>query len=205
MKREVSKKARGFTGKRMQKQEGRTARRPATPDYLERAGLYYLQRFASSTAHFKTIMRHKVKRRGLGDGVTPETAEGWIDDLTARFVRAGLLDDHAYAAARAQSLHRQGRPARFIERDLMVKGISRAMIDEVLSAVFADMADPDLLAAIAYAKRRRLGPFRRDASPLSAEAFRKMLATFARAGFSYGIAKRVLDAEDERSLETLLR
>lgn len=50
-------------------------------------------------------------------------------------------------------------------------------------------------AAQAYAKRRRLGPYRR---PDQRAAHRdRDLAALARAGFAYGLARRVVDRETE--------
>ena len=63
------------------------------------------------------------------------------------------------------------------------------------------VADPDLAAAIRYAKRRRLGPFQRD-EIRRVERRQKDLASLARQGFSYGIAKRVIYAESPIELET---
>lgn len=197
-------KARGCRGKRGQKQAQRGRQRAVTPDYLERAGLYYLQRFASSVTNFRRVMLRKVHRRGLPDGVSAEAAEGWIDDLVTRFVRAGLLDDQAYAVGRAQSMHRQGRPARYIRQALAAKGVSAVMIDDVIAAQFPDTDKADLHAAIAYARRRRLGPFHREGAPGNPDSRRRMLAALARAGFTYGTAAAVIDAEDEAALDELL-
>jgi regulatory protein len=52
-----------------------------------------------------------------------------------------------------------------------------------------------LAAAAAYARRRRLGPFRRVPEE-RAERRQKDLAALARRGFGYGVAKQVIDADD---------
>jgi regulatory protein len=50
-------------------------------------------------------------------------------------------------------------------------------------------------AARAYAKRRRIGPFRR---PGTREAHRdRDLGAMARAGFPYGLARATIEAEEE--------
>lgn len=65
--------------------------------------------------------------------------------------------------------------------------------------------DPDMAAAVALARRRGFGPFRRpslSAKPLSPEDRRmKELAAMARAGFSYDTAVRVIDAQCPEDLQ----
>ena len=59
---------------------------------------------------------------------------------------------------------------------------------------------PDLAAACAFARRRRLGPFRRAAADHARE-----LGTFARAGFSRRVAEAVLACPDVAAIEALAR
>ena len=54
-------------------------------------------------------------------------------------------------------------------------------------------------AAVNLARRRRLGPFRRAGERAAMRG--KDLAALARAGFSYPIAKRILDAATPEELE----
>jgi len=63
----------------------------------------------------------------------------------------------------------------------------------------ADGAEPDLAAACRFARRRRLGPYRRGAADRQRE-----LAAFARAGFDRRTAERVLACPDEAGVAALL-
>ena len=60
----------------------------------------------------------------------------------------------------------------------------------------------ELQAAIALARRRRLGVYRLAAA--RADYRDRDLAALARAGFSYDIARRVIEAEDEAALIALV-
>jgi regulatory protein len=62
-------------------------------------------------------------------------------------------------------------------------------------------ADPDLAAAAAFARRRRLGPFRTDLRPRERAA---ELAAFARAGFTRRTAEAVLACPDKAAVQALL-
>ena len=61
---------------------------------------------------------------------------------------------------------------------------------EDVAAALPEDADGELAAAVATARRRRIGPFRR--APADAVAARKELAMLARAGFSQDVASRAL-------------
>jgi regulatory protein len=65
-----------------------------------------------------------------------------------------------------------------------------------------DGADPDLAAACAFARRRRLGPFRRD--PATPQDRSRALAAFARAGFGRRAAESVLACTDPDAVAALL-
>jgi len=111
-----------------------------------------------------------------------------------------LLDDDAYAAARATSLSRRGDSLRAIRARLMAKGVAGEVVASAVGSLQELGPDPDLAAACAFARRRRLGPFRRAASDRARE-----LAAFARAGFSRRVAVAVLACADEEAVAALAR
>jgi regulatory protein len=123
-----------------------------------------------------------------------------IDALIARYQESGLLDDAAYAAARMQSLHRRGESTRAMRARLAAKGVAAAAIADAVSGLRAEAPDLDLAAACVFARRRRLGPFRRAAANHARE-----LGAFARAGFSRRIAEAVLGCADIEAAEALAR
>lgn len=199
------------SGRGRRSKKGGGSRRPADPAYLEKAALFYLQRFATSRAHLTTILARKVARRGLPDGTTQAQADEWIAAVVERMVDLGYVDDAAYARARTRTLLNRGKPRRVIRRALADKGIPEALIDAAIAEIEAETAAPDLHAAIRYARRRRLGPARpphRQPAPGSDardRQYQKDLAALARAGFSYDIAKTVLDLDGEDALDGLER
>jgi regulatory protein len=165
------------------------------PDLLERWALHYLGRYASSAENLRRVLTRRVRRRA------PEavpTAVALIDALVARYLEAGLLDDAAYAAARVQSLHRRGESMRAMRARLAAKGVPAADVADAVSGLRAEAPDPDVAAACAFARRRRLGPFRRAAADHARE-----LGAFARAGFSRRVAEAVLACTDVAAVEAL--
>ncbi len=176
--------------------------RKATAKYLDNAALYYLSRYATSAENLKRVMMRKVNRSAQFHGTDAEEGKALIEDMIGRFRASELLDDAAYAKTRADGLHRRGNSARVIRGKLRQKGVGDDDIRAALEALGDDLEDgqdPELAAAVTLAKRRRLGPyFNGEASNDTRE---KHLAALARAGFSYDIARRVIDAESEEELE----
>lgn len=170
--------------------------RKVTERYLENAALYYLERFATSAANLRAVLMRKVLKSARYHGTDPTQGEAWVDALIARFCASGLLDDRAYGAARVATLRRRGNSARAIRAKLMQKGVDGAIIEAALDSHGRDEGarpeEEELAAAVRLARRRRLGPF----APADVRAARRDrdLAALARAGFSYDVAHRVIDA-----------
>jgi regulatory protein len=61
-------------------------------------------------------------------------------------------------------------------------------------------ADEELAAAFVLARKRRVGPYRRAAVDRAGRA--KELPVLARAGFPFGVAKRVVDAPTDGEFVT---
>ncbi len=175
------------------KTERRKKRTPrkATPKYLENAALYYLSRYATSAENLRRVMMLKVYRSARFHGTDAGEGEAHVEDMLGRFMASGLLDDAAYARARAESLHRRGNSARVIRGKIRQKGVAGDVIDLALEALGEDAAEAELAAAATYARRRRFGPY--AARKPSQEQREKQLAALARAGFSYDVARQVLE------------
>ncbi|TNC15387.1 regulatory protein RecX [Methylobacterium terricola] len=163
-----------------------------TPAYLERAALYYLERYGASAEMLRRVLKRRVETRCRLRGEAPEDFSEMVEAVIARALGAGLVDDAAFAAAKVRSLRRRGGSARAIGAKLAAKGVDRDTVGAALAE--GDAGDEDE-AARAYAKRRRLGPFRQPGA--RAAARERDLAAMARAGFSLTLARRVVDAETE--------
>ena len=173
--------------------------RKVTPKYLDNAALYYLSRYATSAENLRRVMMRKIHRSANHYGTDVEDGTALLEAMIARYLDSGLLDDGAYAKARAASLHRRGNSARVITGKLRQKGVGNDDIAGALQALSKEDPDPEWAAAVMVAKRRRLGPFATQKT--TEETREKHLAALARAGFSYDIARRIIDAESEEDLE----
>lgn len=181
----------------------RRASKPISEDRLYQTALYYLGRYAASSASVRRVLGRRVTKYAAIDGVELETARGWIDSIIERLTRSGILDDSGFAAGRARALFDRGLSPRLIAVKLAEKGLARGVVEQAIATLLQDHRDPDLTAARKLARRRRLGPFRPRATR---EPHRNRdLAVMARAGFSFDIARLVVEAESVDRLEDMDR
>ncbi len=164
-----------------------------TETYLHNSGLYYLQRFAASSRHFREVMLRKVKKSCMHHKEQDYAAcAAMVETLTARFVESGLINDELYARGVVTSLRRRGKSKKAIIAQMRVKGIEEPLgLDELRSLDeerHTTDAQAEFEAALAHARKKKLGPFRGPG-----EADMKIeLARMARAGFDYDTSRRVL-------------
>ena len=184
-------------------QRRRRGPRKATPEYLRRAALFHLERYASSSASLRRVLLRRVARSAEAHGTDREEGAAEVERLIARLQQQGLLNDVAYAQARARALRRRGASAAAVRAKLAAKGIGRELAEQALEAAAEEEGgDAELAAAIAFARRRRLGPWRLPEQ--RAERRLRDLAALGRQGFSGTLARKVVDAEDIEALERLL-
>jgi len=179
---------------------------PAIDDSaLERSALSYLERFAASSGQLRGVLLRRIKRAQIL-GVDPgraDAARRHVEALIVRFLASGILDDRRFAETQAQSLQRRGNSRRRIRQRLAAKGVDRDFVDDALGAIDPEGETSEIAAACVLARRRRLGPYR--AAGTRRDFRQKDLATFARAGFSLDVARRVLAARSPETLERLMR
>jgi regulatory protein len=173
--------------------------KPATAARLEKAALAHIDRYATSVANLRNVLMRRVERSVRLHDTDRDEASEWVDAIIAKLLDRRLLDDTAYAQARARSLHRSGASRRKIAGMLQQKGVGQNDVAAALANIAAEYADAELAAACRYARRRRLGPYRLP--EVREERQQRDLATLARAGFGYDTARRVIDAPSVEELE----
>lgn len=165
------------------------------PKHLKDIALDYLAKFAAPSAKLKAVLKRRIERsaRAHDDDPAPLLAE--MERLLAALAAKGILNDGAFAEMKTRSLARRGGSRRKIEASLVASGVSRSDSAAALARLREEDPEAEFAAALAFAKRRRLGAFRarRDDSP---ERRRKDLGAMARAGFAMDVARRALLAED---------
>ncbi len=172
--------------------------RPITAKRLENIAASYIDRYASSAGRLREVLLRRVRKARHAEAPVVDDAEAVIEGIVAKYVKAGVLDDRRFAQHKAAALSRRGTSQRRIREKLALARVGRDDVDHALSSVRGDGGDSEFAAAVALARRRRLGPFADPA--VRRERRDKHLAAMGRAGFALGLARRVIDAKDEDAL-----
>ena len=182
-------------------QEGKdmTQDRSRAEQRLMNKAVHYLGRYIASQQRLREVLQRFAMRK-LEAHDTAEVTRA-IDAVVADCLRLGYVDDAAFAMARARSKRRGGGSALAIRRSLAEHAIDQTLVDEALAAADETTRDGELGAALRLAARRRIGPyFRRDHDE---DTRRRHLASLARAGFSFGTAREVMDLEGPEAADAL--
>lgn len=172
--------------------EKRRVPRRISADYLQRAAMHYLERYAAPTEQLRRVLQRKIVASCRHHGQSPADFSEMRDDVVARCVASGLIDDARFAEARAATLRRRGQSGRAVAAKLSAKGVERELVSRIVEG--GDAAEID--AARIAAKRKRIGPWRRPDREFDRQ---KELAALARAGFSMTVARAVIDADEDGS------
>jgi regulatory protein len=170
--------------------------RPA-PDRaaLHEAALQHLARFAATEAGLVRVLDRQITRWMREAGAEAEAAAALHQaarEVARALAGSGAVDDAAFARARALRLVRAGRSRRAVATHLAGKGVDPGVLEQALP----DEAD-ELASALAFARRRRLGPFR--GGDADAEERRRELGALGRAGFPRAIAEQALAMERDEA------
>jgi regulatory protein len=187
------------------------ARKPPkkiTETYLRNYGLFYLGRFASSVGNFRKVMRRRIDNSCRFHKEQDRAAcNVLLEKVIADYVRAGLLNDEAYARGLANSLRRRGLSGRGVLRKLEQRGIAGEAARAALAELDGEtgLAEPDIVAALRTARKKRIGPFAGEPRPGAdaAKLAQRAMAALARAGFDYDTCARVMEMKREDAEEKL--
>jgi len=176
--------------------------RPITAKYLQNAATFYLERYPSTAEGLRRVLSRRVRRAEMAEAPIIDDVKQAIDAIVAKFVDAGVIDDKAFAQTKARALHRRGSSNRVTRQKLRFAGVDGDTLDKAMAGLDQELdTDPkqrEWQAAVALARRRRLGPFRQKDRK---EHRDRDLAAMARGGFEYQLAKKVIDAKDPDALD----
>jgi regulatory protein len=176
--------------------------KPPDEATLYEAALTHLSRYAATESGLARVLARRIDRwarlqaaeagDGEGEGETISAAAGnaksSIPRIITRLQTANLLNDGAFATARAKRLTAQGKSRRGALAHLAAKGVAPGTAAEAL----ADDPERELAAACAFLRRRRAGPF-------GSMPELKILGAMARAGFTQSIARQALGLDKEEA------
>jgi regulatory protein len=166
---------------------GRSDKKPPPPlndERLRGLALHYVGKYATTKAKLATYLTRKIRERGWDGERRTDVAA-----LVEQFAELGYINDAQFAEARSRSFVRRGYGERRLNEDLRASGIA----DQDAVPAKEHMVESMFAAAENFARRKRIGPFASEPAP--PDKRRKQLQAFLRAGHSFELSKKFVDAD----------
>ncbi len=180
--------------------------RDAIRSRLKEAAFSYLARHEASMMRLRQVLARRLARWREAAMLSAEERNVLVEDVVAEMAALDLVNDRRFAQERARTLLRRGLGPPAIRSRLRALGLSSGDVEAAMTAVLGaedgQSREAALLeAALAYARRRHLGPFakaeekRRDPRRQA-----RALAAFQRRGLPLALARIILEAPNEKTL-----
>ncbi len=173
----------------------RPAPKPLDAAALEQMALRYVERFATTRGRLTDYLMRKIRERGWDGGTGAALAEP--GDLAQRMADLGYVDDRAFAEQRAAAMQRRGLGARRVAGAFREAGIDDGDAESVAPAI----ADRAVESALAYARRKRIGPYGNGEG--DRKVHEKQLAGMLRAGHRFDLARKIVAAPPSDTPESM--
>ncbi|MGC6530319.1 MAG: regulatory protein RecX [Candidatus Puniceispirillaceae bacterium] len=190
---------------------------------LMNKAVHYLGRYQASQQSLRRVLKKFALRKLLKkdansdkdrhDIASYEDSEDHvacaIEDVIADCVRYGYVNDQTLASAKARQSVISGQSAQQLSGKLRQMGVSQDIADQALAERAHDHKDAETAAAIRAMRKKRLGPYHKEAEEmpfanLSFEDQQKQFAKLARAGFQIDIIRTILALPNRDAAEDAL-
>lgn len=165
-----------------------------TKTRLRNIAMFYLERFESSKANLRDVLRRRILKYKSTTEKDFDAAQAfdWVEEIITDFVRLDYLNDERFAEMKINDYLSAGKPERYIKIKLKQKGIDENTTDKILQQ--KEFSPFEM--ALHFAKKKKIGAFCEN-SEKRKENRQKDLGKLVRAGFDYDTALQVIDFEEE--------
>ncbi|MGD9638807.1 MAG: regulatory protein RecX [Alphaproteobacteria bacterium] len=164
---------------------------------LQKIALFYLSRYEATEKSLKDVLKRRIEK-AKNNGIDVQNAENSINNIISKMKEYNYLSDERYAENKVKELFAKGKSKKIIEQKLALKGIKSETISKVLSSLDdANNYNTDFIAAVNFARKKKIGPFRKK---LLENSIKKELGKMARGGFDYETSKKIVLAATESDL-----
>ena len=170
---------------------------------LESLGLKYLSKFEISEKQFKDYLKKKISK--LTFELKQLEQDLLIENILIKMKNLNYVDDSRYSNMKSEQIFRNGGSKRMIIAKLKEKGISEKIVKNSLETLLKSNKS-ELIAALIYLKKRRIGIFYyKEINENELNEFKKKwYGSLARRGFSFEIVKQALNIEDQLEAENII-
>ena len=144
----------------------------------------YLSKYSSSKANLEAILKKKIRKMKI-EKKDKYLLYNSIEKIINNLEKNNYINDYNYAFAKIASFFYQGKSKIFIKNYFFHKGINEDIIDKIFKKFENENSNWEIESAKIFAKKKRLSNYNSNKE--------KILSKLTRAGFSYGISKKILE------------
>ena len=164
-------------------------------DSLEKSAIRYLEKYSASKNQLKTILKRKIIKTSFFYKTKPNKELEFIELIINKFEKIGLINDKSFSENKILNYIEKGYSKKKIIFNLKIKGISDKDIENGFDNLKKSFYNYELTSALIYAKKKKLLDFNKKKENFA--RIQKKLSKISQAGFSYEIAKKIINLNNE--------
>ena len=150
---------------------------------LVKYAINYLSKYSSSKTNLERILRNKIRRKKI-EKKEKFTLYNSIPEIIKKLEKNNFINDYNYATSKVNIFISNGKSKIFIKNYLFKKGIDKKLSSQIFEELNDEDANWEIKSARTFARKKN---FQKNNNN------EKNLSKMARAGFSYEIAKKILE------------
>ena len=151
---------------------------------LVKYAINYLSKYSSSKTNLERILRNKIRRTNI-EKKEKFTLYNSIPEILKKLEKNNFINDYNYATSKINLFISNGKSKIFIQNYLFKKGIDEKLSSEIFEELNEEDSNWEIKSARTFARKKNFLNNKNNNE--------KNLSKMARAGFSYEIAKKILE------------
>ena len=167
-----------------------------TYENLEKYAFKYLEKYSTTEHRLKNILKRKIIKTSFFFQTNPVDYIHYIDDILKKFKEIGLIDDEKFSEHLSLNLVKRGFSRIKILINLKQKGITDEIAKNGIDKLEKFFFNFELVSALIYARKKKLISFNKKRKNYEKDKIKLM--QLSRAGFTYDIAKKIINLNNEK-------
>ena len=151
---------------------------------LVKYAINYLSKYSSSKSNLERILRNKIRKTNI-EKKEKFTLYSSISEIIKKLEKNNFINDYNYATSKVNIFISSGKSKIFIKNYLFKKGIDEKLSSEIFAELNEEDSNWEIKSARIFARKKNIKTNNNN--------YEKNLSKMARAGFSYEIAKKILE------------
>ena len=151
---------------------------------LVKYAINYLSKYSSSKTNLERILKNKIRRTNI-EKKEKFTLYNSIPEIIKKLEKNNFINDYNYATSKVNLFISNGKSKIFIKNYLFKKGIDEKLSSEIFMELNDEDSNWEIKSARIFARKKNIKKNDNNNE--------KNLSKMARAGFSYEIAKKILE------------